>query len=206
MAEVLITLGIIGVVAAITLPTLIQNYQKQVWVNQLKKVINSIENNNRKLLADEGVDSLDDTQLGKFYNNKNQSDVEAQKDELYNYYEKHFLWRKLGENTDIYKAYDFISLYSSDGSCILPHVNDGNMYMIDVNCDKAPNKVGRDRFALIFNKNGLYSAHWENGIEPTCEEFTEFSGTDEGTVNLYWLFAGFACTNKIIRDGWKMDY
>ena len=37
LAEVLITLGIIGVVAAMTLPALIQNYQKQVMLSQLKK-------------------------------------------------------------------------------------------------------------------------------------------------------------------------
>ena len=36
LAEVLITLGIIGVVAALTLPTLIQKYQKQQAVTQLK--------------------------------------------------------------------------------------------------------------------------------------------------------------------------
>ena len=38
LAEVLITLGIIGVVAAITMPTLIQNYQKSKTANQLKTV------------------------------------------------------------------------------------------------------------------------------------------------------------------------
>ena len=37
MAEVLITLGIIGVVAAMTLPTLIKHYQQQVVLNQVKK-------------------------------------------------------------------------------------------------------------------------------------------------------------------------
>ncbi|MBR6099333.1 type II secretion system protein [bacterium] len=37
LAEVLITLGIIGVVAALTLPTLIANYQKQVSLTGLKK-------------------------------------------------------------------------------------------------------------------------------------------------------------------------
>lgn len=39
LAEVLITLGVIGVVAAMTLPTLIQNYQEQEYVNKLKKAI-----------------------------------------------------------------------------------------------------------------------------------------------------------------------
>ena len=44
LAEVLITLGIIGVVAAMTLPTLIANYQEKVTVTKLKKaysVLNS---------------------------------------------------------------------------------------------------------------------------------------------------------------------
>jgi len=38
LAEVLITLGIIGVVAAMTLPTLINNYRKQETIAKLKKV------------------------------------------------------------------------------------------------------------------------------------------------------------------------
>lgn len=39
LAEVLITLGIVGVVAAITIPTLIAGYQKKEAVNALKKCI-----------------------------------------------------------------------------------------------------------------------------------------------------------------------
>ena len=39
MAEVLITLGIIGIVAAMTLPALIGNYQKKVLATKLKKNI-----------------------------------------------------------------------------------------------------------------------------------------------------------------------
>lgn len=39
LAEVLITLGVIGVVAAITIPTLIANYQKKVLENQFKSTI-----------------------------------------------------------------------------------------------------------------------------------------------------------------------
>ena len=42
LAEVLITLGVIGVVAAITLPTLIQNYQKKQTVTQLKKAYSEL--------------------------------------------------------------------------------------------------------------------------------------------------------------------
>ena len=36
LAEVLITLGVIGIVAAMTLPTLIANYQKELIATRLK--------------------------------------------------------------------------------------------------------------------------------------------------------------------------
>lgn len=39
LAEVLITLGIIGVVAALTLPALVQNYRNQVVETRLKRCI-----------------------------------------------------------------------------------------------------------------------------------------------------------------------
>ena len=42
LAEVLITLGIIGVVSAMTVPTLMQNYQRQSYVTQLHKTYNEM--------------------------------------------------------------------------------------------------------------------------------------------------------------------
>lgn len=36
LAEVLITIGVIGVVAAITIPSLVTSYQKRMTVNRLK--------------------------------------------------------------------------------------------------------------------------------------------------------------------------
>ena len=44
LAEVLITLGIIGIVAAITLPLLVQNYQKMVLKNQFKNAYSIAQN------------------------------------------------------------------------------------------------------------------------------------------------------------------
>lgn len=44
LAEVLITLGIIGVVAAITIPVLIQNYQDKVLISQTKKAYSTFNN------------------------------------------------------------------------------------------------------------------------------------------------------------------
>ena len=69
LAEVLITLGIIGVVAAMTLPTLVQNYKKTVYVNQLKKSYSTLEQGFQKMLADEGVEKLSDLSYWGAYSN-----------------------------------------------------------------------------------------------------------------------------------------
>ena len=63
LAEVLITLGIIGVVAALTLPSLIQKYQDQVLENQLKKMSSTISQCIQKAMADDGVSNFSDTEL-----------------------------------------------------------------------------------------------------------------------------------------------
>lgn len=42
LAEVLVTLGIIGVVSAMTVPTLMQNYQRDSYTTQLHKVYNEV--------------------------------------------------------------------------------------------------------------------------------------------------------------------
>lgn len=44
LAEVLITLGIIGVVAALTMPVLIANYKNKVFITKTKKVYSNIQN------------------------------------------------------------------------------------------------------------------------------------------------------------------
>lgn len=38
LAEVLITIGIIGVVSALTIPSLVQKYNDRVTINKLKKI------------------------------------------------------------------------------------------------------------------------------------------------------------------------
>ena len=63
LAEVLITLGIIGVVAAMTLPTLIQNQQKRSLEVATQKFYSTMSQAVKKYMADKGVDDLRNTPL-----------------------------------------------------------------------------------------------------------------------------------------------
>lgn len=58
LAEVLITLAIIGVVAALTIPTLVSNYQKTQYVAQLKKFYSTFNNGMKTYMASMGCDDM----------------------------------------------------------------------------------------------------------------------------------------------------
>src|SRR5574344_2111076 len=77
LAEVLIVLGIIGVVAALTIPTLINSYQEKATVTRLKKVYSTLSQAYQMAIIEngefpdwfEGNDELTPVQKGEiFYN------------------------------------------------------------------------------------------------------------------------------------------
>ena len=63
LAEVLIVLGIIGVISAMTLPTLISNYQKQVLVNQLRKSHSLLSQAFERMMHEEKAVNFNETDL-----------------------------------------------------------------------------------------------------------------------------------------------
>ena len=67
LAEVLVTLGIVGVVASMTLPTLNNNVQKRSYEAGAKKAYNTISNAVSMYMADQDTDDLAATPL---YNNQ----------------------------------------------------------------------------------------------------------------------------------------
>ena len=230
LAEVLITLGIIGVVAALTLPTLIQNYQKQVLVNQLKREINVISNNLSKILADDEVNLLSETGLFSYeeenewvnvvdneaVRNRFQAEVVSDNSKFGQYIKKYFGNDMHGRQM---KGFAF-----KDGSC-MAFVNYGegengssvsisSVILLDVNCDKSPNKIGRDIFVVHYTDNGvlfplLSDPDDSDGSDAMTEEFCnkQYFDTDlDDTDFAYVIFVGGACYGKIVQDGWKMNY
>lgn len=71
LAEVLITLGIIGIVAAMTLPALMSKYRENVAMNKIKKFYSTMTQAQLRSIADNGeVDSWDWVPNGGENNNE----------------------------------------------------------------------------------------------------------------------------------------
>lgn len=192
LAEVLITLGIIGVVAALTIPTLMANYKKSVAKNQFKKTYSTLTNAFNQTVQELG-ENIDCTQ-----ENYSESDRPQACKELWNEFVKNLNVVKYCE-TDAY-AQGCVPNYSpeifprtqgcggfsaaqikeqqpaavlADGSIIFPYGWHKTLYPaigFDINSFKKPNVGGQDVFSLgISNKNGLpVLGAWYDGYLSYC--------------------------------------
>ena len=91
LAEVLITLGIIGIVAALTLPTLIANYRVSVLKNDFKKADTIIQQAIQKTVTEAGYDDITSFNIpGRHVTTENWAELQNQTVELNEYWLKQF--------------------------------------------------------------------------------------------------------------------
>ena len=149
LAEVLITLGIIGVVAALTMPALIKKKKKSEASARLKKFYSTMQqaillsendNGSAKQWTKAGY-------IGKDPDTGLYDDADAVNTEIYfNTYLKNYLKylkTEKDEDTNLFKVMltDGSSFLMRNGSCI--------DIIFDYNGDKYPNKEGRDQYRFL---------------------------------------------------------
>ena len=218
LAEVLITLAIIGIVAALTIPALISNYQKKTYVAQLQKVYSSLSNAAKMLMADEMVDNLSDTYL--FY--EGDEDYENSVGRfLKTYFKVVKTCNKLDDTLRECIPNDYKTLKGKDanylgfGYCGVLAGGEiicmstfaafkASSIAIDVNGNAGPNVWGRDAFSLSMNSRGEIAESCEGGITNTDNFHNNpYYCQDDEVMDIGY---GIGCFSKIFREGWKMDY
>ena len=210
LAEVLITLGIIGVVAAVTLPTLIAKYQEIVWLNQFKQTYS--------ILSQAYVRASDDMGgYSKDWGLPTTSSKEASK-QIYNIFSKYLKF------TGVVNQYKTIkNLNGEDDHSAVLHPSKGDVYSlsngaliqfgivepdaagslyniginVDINGQKGPNMLGKDVFMLFPRADRPmitgYDLWWVS--EGNCSIENPASN---------WTSGG-ACAIWVIKHG-NMDY
>ena len=196
LAEVLITLGIIGIVAAMTIPTLVSNYQKKVLHTKFQKAYAVISEVNTRMIA-EGINQYNmyiDTpvdedgyrseearkkQLDTFASylsgarvcNDNYIKCFGSSDPIYQSAKSYkTLDGAYGAHIDA-DAYTKKTIITSDGMSIwgggLRYGS--HRYYVDTNgYRQGPNKLGYDLFRFDVNKNGTVSPEKDNGNINRC--------------------------------------
>ena len=216
LAEVLITLGIIGVVAAMTIPSLIQSYKEKATVTAVKQSYSifaqalkmvTIDNPDLSALTDNSLSAKENSQImfkeiSKHIKKVKSCDVD--KKCMGNTYYLNLNNEKVS-NWDTYN--NLVTGVLANGTSFwilsLPASISGEetyagQIGIDINGNKRPNKFGVDFFWFTFNKNGEL-----------------FAGRGQGPGGTYWNCElspsnsnwsnGYGCSEWIITHE-NMDY
>ncbi len=200
LAEVLITLGVISIVAAMTIPNLIAAYKKRSVVVKLQKAISVWANASR--LMEDNIGQPTSEELRK----------KGAKNIWNEYYAPFFSTSTICEN---YQKCGYSSqmpwghgTYFNDAVNMGVYTNDGffyfvqfiggqgqsvhNGYCIDLNGSKPPNKYGKDFFCLTRNNKN-------QELLPDCVD------KSDSYVNKQCSTNGDCCLEKIKRAGWVID-
>lgn len=221
MAEVLITLGVIGIVAAMTIPNAVSNYKKQVIEKKLMRIYSTVSNALNRSISEYG--DWSQTNVGTSENL--QSTIATKYIAAYIPGAKPF-------NLDLRQTgYGVRALgfphFDSGSKIILPTgeilsvcwLHDGRtgitgyMIVVDLNGPKKPNELGRDIFFMVWalynNKLLMYGDRepvWlgldYNGKENSYE--TIYNKCKVNGMNGQFDH----CGALIQRNGWKIpnDY
>ncbi len=185
LAEVLITLGIIGVVAAMTMPSLITNYQEKQRVSQLKKVYSALSQAFVSAVQENGTP--DEWGMGGL-SEENSHLIMA------NNFKKHL---KL--------AQDCTTMTGSQASKVCGIRDNGGKY-------NSLNSIGtsRDMQGIILSDGTIVGfSHWSpscsagySGSGETCGQIiVDLNGQKRPNSNGYDQFSFFLDKNKIVPFG-----
>ena len=199
LAEAVITVGIVGVLGAFVMPTLINNYQKKAFAVQTRKFIVELESATERLMIEEDKKNFNKTSI--FTDNEKLKTFLTSKFDAKlgnGFYQGKYktLNGKLNSSMG-----DSCARSSSGAPVILKNgitlcvgkITTANPYMavsIDVNGEKGPNIIGRDYFSFyLLNDSGKVTKPNQQTTLENCYK---------GTAN--------SCINVLRQNNWKMDY
>ena len=201
LAEVLITLGIIGVVAAMTMPSLMQHYKRQQATARIKKFVSVI--NQALISAENDLGAREDWVIGEMDNS----------DSAYNFLNTYI--KPYIKSADIEKRTLFgrnmATLRFVDGSQMSVKVGACYDIWYDINGEKGPNEKGKDIFVFILCKNGgcNFNSNQVRGFycAPTGEQFPTHEQLIDNCKN-YRTDGGNWCTILLEQNGYEFpkDY
>lgn len=225
LAEVLITLGVVGVIAAITVPSLIQKHQEQVTVTSLKKVYSVLSQAYVSAVQENGTpDNWDIVAYNSPVGAKNILDklslyLNLQKNcgtgpgcfpDLYyqrlmggNWANLETDSSNLGLNRAILADGTLIYIQVRDEDCLEGAGTETSLALqnvcayigVDVNGFKKPNRWGYDLFSLKLTKYGIVPRGSALDINSTFSSNCRNKTTQQG-----WACAGWVIYNE------NMDY
>lgn len=232
LSEVLITLVVIGVIAAIAVPLIYANYQKKVYVVQLKKSYKTVVSGFRSLMAKEGVLRISETSL--WQNKDDEGALQSEMAQAFIILKQYGVGKARGDDAVNYKCLNMNSINGSIHNWSPTFLNDGSILYysfrndpyypqyrpdenkpadlgniwIDVNGIKPPNKIGRDLFQFVLyddgSLHGMASRYYWKWDQG--RHFWKTSTNSQFNCSTKASSCGVGCAGRIMEENWEMRY
>ena len=224
LSETLIALTVIGVVAAITVPNIMIQNQKEQAVVRLKKVYSEFSQATTMAKTTYGDSTTWDYTLSntEFFRKyfypyitlSSQSIQDAKKDNIY-YYQTSgavesslLIMRAQGEIIELISGSQIFTYPLNYGGTVSEYLR--KCYAIDVNGYKKPNRFGRDLFMMCLDSERGIVPHAWNDNEPSTVKKTreQLKKSSSYSYQCSRKARGMWCAALIMKDGWKIkdDY
>lgn len=215
LAEILIALAVVGIVAAISIPNLVTENNKKVWANSLSVAVSNFEIAMSTYLIYENKSSLTETEAWTKYSTElhlkeavgSRFVLTKKADTANEYYGEEHYPKSLNiknQTNALSKAGIEGAAYESKNNCTyFVQVETDEDYAaivgIDVNGLKIPNRIGRDIFRFYLSKDG-YLIPYGKG------DFGEDKQTDQNCSTSVTGTVGEHCAARIVSNDFVMDY
>lgn len=231
LSEVLITLGVVGIVAVLTIPGVMKNYQNRMYTAQLQKVYSQISDAVQAIMSDEHTDNFKETSAAaatSCSDGNTRANCSQGVPYFFNKYFKSVRKNCLADNSCVNSSSGFYKTISNasitgfsgygtyvyciqlvSGAALCGFYNPSNHCLsmtVDVNGLAQPNVIGRDVFSMDIHENGFVS-DYSSGCVMTSEGPSKGAAPSHcstGTGTAFETAGG--CLRSVIESGWKMEY
>lgn len=217
LAEVLITLGIIGVVVAMTMPSLIQNYRKTEYSSRLKKFYSMMEQAIIMSELDNGQISdwvrSGDSQLDEDGDYDFEANGKITKEFFTRYLAPYFKYTNITDGKNLIdenneKTWEYTTIHLVDGSTISLFNGSCIDVIFDTNGNVPPNEYARDQFRFLFCLNKTDQiGHCGKENKVFCTYGLNNTSSRSTILNTCKTNTAY-CSRLLQIDGWefKKDY
>ena len=209
LAEVLVVLGIVGVVAALTLPSLMSNTTSAQIGPKLAKAVAMFDQANTALLNEQGADSLTETDL---LSNKYQKEIikylkSAEGGSITNtppgFSSNSIIATITAKDGTVYQAYSNGAPSATNDPA---HSQLVGTVIIDIDGNSGPGEPGTDLFAFTWFADGSLRPYGGTGSKSIVNNWTTAcpkpsQNGDYLTPSNYW-----ACAGHVFENNLKVQY
>ena len=228
LAELLVTLGIIGVVSAMTVPTLMQNHQRKTYVTQLHKIYNEFSqafiqyqtDHNAVNLSEAGLTSADKVSafMKEYFKIVNDCGSKFRPCFAAEYRSLDGTEKRSYGNDSAPSSNTASCVVIASGAsiCLEPISSKyedaenflGGLITVDVNGQAGPNIGGRDAFFFRFYQDGSIDVYRESNA---CAGSTSSNCLSDIRQKRFEArcqksAVGDDCIGALLNDNWEMNY